>query len=345
MKTTRSNFTRKALTFGIIVFMSVALVASGFAIWTISGGSNASGSSNVNVESVSSANIQININGINGTSLDNAIISFAPDEDDHSGYITYTSEKGSIAEQLSFDVDGSVTNPDKVGELNFSLKVSDGLIYAAGFRYNDTTKTWSYDSSKAYITLPSYAMDSKGNSLPLLGVDKDDNYVIVGNTAPVTLTAEDFADENAPAFTFNPADGTFTATYTFGWGETVGFNNPSHSLDALDKDFVLLDCVTKDGGYSLKQAELVIRLINVIVNGWQIDKNLTYNKTDSILTAGTDSINAYDIDVTNLPETIVGKDQTERLQNLIDALDILETNKKSTNERAQYTVYIEVKPR
>lgn len=280
MKITRSTFTRKALTFGIIVFMSVALVASGFAAWLISSGSKVEGEGNIKVEVVDHANIKINIDNLGANNaLSNAQINFAPKSDDHEGYITGTSTSADLGgetlyENLSFVVTGNVTNGDKVGTLSFSMKVSDGVCYAAGFEKNGDA--WTYNPAKAYIHLPSYVTDSNGNALPKIVKTTDGTSVSFtedGETEPVKLTVEgnDVVDVTSDGFSYkyNSTSGKYEikATYVFGWGEAVNGGNPGNTLDALETSD-LPACVKKNGtgAYSLEQAELVILLINAIVN-------------------------------------------------------------------------------
>lgn len=274
MKITRSTFTRKALTFGIVVFMSVALVASGFAAWLISSGSKVEGNGEVKVEVVNNANITINVDGLSNGALSDAQINFAPQEEDKVGYIQNTTTVGgtTLYENLSFDVKGTVDNGDKVGTLTFSLKVSDGVCYAAGFEKNGST--WTYNAEKAYILLPSYATDNDGNALPNIVKNEDGSFEQKGFTEPIQIecNADGITSPSGDfVYTVSGITGSFTAHYKFGWGEAVNGGNPGITLDELQSSNVPACVKDSSGNYSLKQAELVIRLINAIVNEKQVN--------------------------------------------------------------------------
>lgn len=320
MKITRSTFTRKALTFGIVVFMSVALVASGFAAWLISSGSKAEGTGDVKVEVVNNANIKINVNGLSDGALSNAQINFAPDSEDNVGYITNTTTAGgtTLHENLSFDVTGTVENGDKVGTLTFSLKVSDGVCYAAGFEKNGST--WTYNAEKAYILLPSYATDKDGNALPNIVKNEDGSFEQNGVTEPIEIvcTSDGITSPSSDfVYTVNGTTGSFTASYNFGWGEAVNGGNPGITLDELQSENVPACVKDTDGNYSLKQAELVIRLINAIVNEKQVN-----------------GVDAHTINPVGLSE--------ETMNSYIDALELLQV---AGMEGAQYTVVIKALPK
>ncbi len=336
MKITRSTFTRKALTFGIVVFMSVALVASGFAAWLISSGSDSQQQGAIKVEVVDHANIKINVNDLaeDGHLNANTQINFAPADTDVNGYITHTttSEGVTLTENLTFDVTGDITNGDKVGKLTFSLKISDGVAYAAGFVKGEGN-TWTYDATKAYISVPSYATDMNGNALPKIVKGEDGVYTQDGMTEPVVLSigSEETVDvkDASQNFTYkyNSTSGKyeFKATYLFGWGEAVNGRNPGQSLDALEygegkacAGETLPACVKKDGVYSLKKAELVIRLINAIVNNKQVN-----------------GVDAYTIDPATLDDATI--------DSYITALQTLQTEGSMTG--ATYTVVISALPK
>lgn len=298
MKITRSTFTRKALTFGIIVFMSVALIASGFAAWLVSSGSNVEGDGNIKVEVVEQANIEIKIKGLDehGTLTDARII-FAPDQNDHKGNVQATP---GLPQQLSFTVDGEVTNGGKVGTLTFSLKLSDAVCYAAGFVKEGGS--WTYKKEKAYIAVPSYAMDSDGNPLPKIVKDQN-SFTVDGTTAPVVLTIDANKDlkegvsEGGFSYKFEDDKYKIEAVYEFGWGEAVQGKNPGESLDGVENKNLPACVKSKEGVYSTDRAELVLRLINAIVSG----KKITIPSTDVV------DKNAYDVDPTELSDAEVKK--------------------------------------
>lgn len=376
MKITRFNFTRKAVTFGVVIFLAIALVASGFAAWLISGASEETSEGTVGVVTVSNANLVIHVTDLVEGKLqsdDNKYkVQFGPDKNDKSGYITYTSGDADDAryENLGFNVTGTIDNGDKVGELTFAIRVSDALAYAAGLRKadsaSDTDPFIYYEEAKAYITLPACALDVNGNALPMptdsstkTNVDGKPGFVTLNTTtAPVSLTIASELNstgitENGFNYAFVDSKYAFTAPYQFGWGPAVNNDNPGYTLDKKDVEkegnsYPALPSIVYPNGnsanaYSPAQAELVLRLINVIVCNKKITSAMTYDGTNAITTAT--SINPWELDVTNLPDTITGSTQAEKVSNLNAALELLESADDLKSITAPYIVYISALPR
>ena len=60
-KLTRNSYKRKIILFGVIVFMSIALISTGFAAWVMSQEKKASTNGNVTVGAVTEGNIEITL--------------------------------------------------------------------------------------------------------------------------------------------------------------------------------------------------------------------------------------------------------------------------------------------
>ena len=349
MKTTRSNFGRKAITFGIVMFVAVALVASGFAAWLISSGSSNTGEGNIDVVTVSNADLSINLDDL-VDQHDNkvATIYFAPQAGDNSGYITHSSASDNFTENLSFTVSGHIDNGDKVGTLSFSVRVPDSVIYAAGFSKSEGSSEWdTYTPTRAFIALPDYALDSNGRSLPTVtrGASVGDGVINTEDkTEAITLTMESALDGTGvtqDGFTYKYSENkyVFSGTFAFGWGEAVGYGNPGRTLDKMDDTSAGVGSMEVEG-YNLNEAGLLLRLINMIVNGQSLDSTFVNNVGSSVITSGT--VKAHELDVKNLPANVLGETQAEKVQNLIEALDRI--NMVGFGG-ATYTVYITALPK
>ena len=349
MKTTRSNFGRKAITFGVVIFMAVALTATGFAAWLISSGSTEAGSGNIDVVTVSSADLEITLDDkVVGNDNLAETIYFAPLAEDDSGYITHTDSKDNFTENLTFSVSGSIANGDKVGSLSFAVRVPDSVIYAAGFSKSEGSDEWdTYTPTKAFIALPKYALDKDGKALPTVtrGAKVGDGVInLTEKTAAIVLTMEEIVDTTGVTkdgfkYVKNGDSYVFQGTFAFSWGEAVGYGNPGRTLDAMDATSAG-DGTQEVDTYTLAEAGLLIRLLNVIVNGKTLDGTLTNEAGETVVTSG--SILPHELDVTALPANILGDTQEEKVQNLIEGLEKLDLAALSGTT---YTVYISALPR
>lgn len=350
MKTTRSNFGRKAITFGVVIFVCIALVATGFAAWMISSGSTVQEPGNVDVVTVSNADIKINVNNISGDStLKVEEIVFAPQEGDHTGYITHTATADNRTENLSFNFSGNVSNGDKVGELTFSVRLEDSIINAAGFFKNG--ENWTYDAERAYITLPNYAVDKDGNPLPTIKKQEgtENTYVIdtVNTTAPAKITIATETDMTAgvtdKGFTYKleGSEYVFNGEVKFGWGQVFGFGNPGRTLDSRDDTVYSADSYEVEG-LTLPEAELLLRLVNFVNAGKVLDSTYTFGSSNTpVVTSGT--VNASDIKLSTLETlaNIAGDTKEAKIANLNAALEKAEASITAP----KYTIVITAQPK
>lgn len=143
---TRKSYQRKRLVLGLALFMSIALISSGFAAFVISSTAIEEGAGNVTVGTVSDKAITINID--NKDNLGSFI--FDALEEDKDGKVQFTGEVGQ-GENLVIKVTGTIGNKDFLGDLNFKLEeVGANNIKAA--------------ADKNYIVLPT-CMSENGVSL------------------------------------------------------------------------------------------------------------------------------------------------------------------------------------
>lgn len=218
-KTTRKSFSRKAIVAVVSVFLTISLTAVGFASWLISNDASTNGTGNVKASNVSDA-----ILGVTIEHADNlGTINFGPLKSDTTGNIQYTTEKGEEEESLTVTVSGSIDKYKTLDKMSITVKCPDSVLTAAGYTWDEGEKrTYKYHETKAYIALPSCAVDTSGNFLPL----PDGK----GNTA-----ALEFANGNA-VFTAGTDENNknFSTTISFKWGALFEGNNPGRYLDGED---------------------------------------------------------------------------------------------------------------
>lgn len=206
-KITRNSYKRKIIMFGIMLFVSIALISTGFAAWVLSTQAKKDGKGNVTVASVTDASFVITFDKITdqyGTVITNADelkFSFEPVKDDNSGRVRWD---GTNCENLVLTFEGTVTNYKYLGTFNVKMGISDDIQKLV---------------NEGYITLPSCAT-----------TDGKYIYSTVDSTSVESGGVISFTEQE---------DGTAKFTYkiAFGWGEKFGGVNPSLYYDnaGLDK--------------------------------------------------------------------------------------------------------------
>ena len=194
MKSTRRGFGRRALSFGLAIFAAITLTAVGFAAWVLSNNANVDAEGGIKTETVTDVSIKIDITNQvdnvlydeideHGNGVGRQNIVFAPIAPPASGEgsANHPANNGQIqndglgeSEDLTFTVKGTVNNIDKIGVLRFNVRVPESLIAAAGLTRPVEGGNWTYDPSKAFIQLPSYAMDMDGKPIPYISGELSD---------------------------------------------------------------------------------------------------------------------------------------------------------------------------
>lgn len=219
-KVTRHAFSKKAIMITASLFVTLALITTGFAAWLISSGASGEGTGNITTATIDDARLGLTVAMAEGKDF----VCFGPQEDDTVPHIMYEAPKvGEDKEVLTATVTGTINNYDRLKEFNITIKISDKALKAAGYTWPETgesSRTYTYNAEKAYISLPEYAVDTAGRFLPLPSDPSK-------TTAPKTISAGDsmFTDgatENEKKFTFD---------VTFGWGEKFEGCNPGRYLD------------------------------------------------------------------------------------------------------------------
>lgn len=229
-KVTRHAFSKKAIMITASLFVTLALITTGFAAWLISSGASGEGTGNITTATIDDARLGLTVAMAEGKDF----VCFGPQENDTVPDIRYRDPKEGEKddkEVLIATVTGTIKNFDRLEKFNVTIKISDKALTAAGYEWTETgegsskSRTYTYSAEKAYIALPGYAVDTDGRFLPLPSDTSK-------TTAPKTISAEDsmFTDgttENEKKFTFD---------VTFGWGEKFKGCNPGRYLDREEAD-------------------------------------------------------------------------------------------------------------
>lgn len=221
-KVTRHAFSKKAIMITASLFVTLALITTGFAAWLISSGTSGEGTGNITTATIDDARLGLTVAMAEGKDF----VCFGPPADDDVPHIMYELPKEGEKddkEVLTATVTGTIRNYDRLKEFNITIKISDKALKAAGYTWPETgesSRTYTYNAEKAYISLPEYAVDTYGRFLPLPSDTSK-------TTAPKTISAED------SMFTAgaNANEKNFTFDVTFGWGEKFKGCNPGKYLD------------------------------------------------------------------------------------------------------------------
>lgn len=121
-KLTRNSYKRKIILFGVIVFMSIALISTGFAAWVMSQEKKQSTSGNVTVGAVAAGNIEVTLDPLTVKDF-----KFEPKESDTTGRVR--NDKTNF-ESLTVTVTGTIKNTQFLKEATIKMNVKDAVKQA-----------------------------------------------------------------------------------------------------------------------------------------------------------------------------------------------------------------------
>lgn len=121
-KLTRNSYKRKIILFGVIVFMSIALISTGFAAWVMSQEKKQSKSGNVTVGAVTEGNIEVILDELTVKDF-----KFEPKESDTTGRVR--NDKTNF-ESLTVTVTGTIKNTQFLKEATIKMNVKDEVKQA-----------------------------------------------------------------------------------------------------------------------------------------------------------------------------------------------------------------------
>lgn len=121
-KLTRNSYKRKIILFGVIVFMSIALISTGFAAWVMSQEKKQSTSGNVTVGAVTEGNIEVILDPLTVKDF-----KFEPKESDTTGRVR---NDGTNFESLTVTVTGTIKNTQFSKEATIKMNVKDAVKQA-----------------------------------------------------------------------------------------------------------------------------------------------------------------------------------------------------------------------
>ena len=226
VRLTRRSYRRKLVMFGVSIFMSLALTATGFAAWVLSKDSNKTESGEVQIGAVTEASVEItDIEFIRDegdpASVDASKFVFEPLEDDTTGRVRYDSDKKEQPENLDVKFTWTVKNFQIVGDLFVDFKVPV-TVYTA--------------IEKGWLALPE-AFKLQNAVEQIEGVDyKVLRYTIQDADKKITGNVELTEDKLLSYKVTKGEDDViteveFTMSIPFAWGDTFEGLNPGIYYD------------------------------------------------------------------------------------------------------------------
>lgn len=197
MKLTRKHYNRKILSFGLVLFLAVALLSTGFAAWIMSTGAEEENGGNVSIGAVTDGSLEFTEVKWAG---DNNLISFDAEANDVNGSIKWD---GSNAANLIIEITGKISPKEYLDDLTIVMEIPASVKAAA---------------DAGYIELPDCAKEG-GVVLVENSVAKD------GGTVFAAVKGDDGDDY-----------WTFSYKVIFKWGEKFNGKNPSVYLDEATKE-------------------------------------------------------------------------------------------------------------
>lgn len=131
---TRNSYKRKIILFGIFIFVSIALISTGFAAWVMSSDAKENTGGNVEVGLVNDASLKIEIT--NKTELESFKFQFEPAAGDNTGRVRLDSENP-LTEQLEFTITGKISNVEILATngLTIRMELPEGMQKAIDLNY------------------------------------------------------------------------------------------------------------------------------------------------------------------------------------------------------------------
>lgn len=124
---TRNSYKRKVILFGVLIFMCIALISTGFAAWVMSNDAEAQVDGNVSVGVVSDAGLSFK-----DVDDENKNFYFEPVEDDNDGRIRHD---GVNSESLKVEISGTLVGSQNLGELTYAITIPVGVADAIYEQY------------------------------------------------------------------------------------------------------------------------------------------------------------------------------------------------------------------
>ena len=229
VRLTRRSYRRKLIMFGVSIFMSLALVATGFAAWVLSNDATKEESGAVEIaavheESVEISEIEFIADNDKQTAPKN--FTFEPLESDTYGRVRYDGK--SNPENLDVKFQWSIDNYQIVGKIFIDFKVPANVYTAIerGWLYIDRQNPESSDTT-GFEVIGDETKDGKNYKVLRYVVQGGQGEITADKTSPDGVVDYKVVDKTGDVV--NKV--TFTMNIAFKWGEAFDEMNPGIYYD------------------------------------------------------------------------------------------------------------------
>lgn len=155
MKLTRKSYNRRVFTFGIVMFLAIALISTGFAAFIMSNNATANEDGTINVGTITDGSIafgEITFTGANGDAFH-----FEPDAADDEGHVVY---KDGNSENLTVKIKSSVSPAQYLKTDGITIKMTyipESVVAAADAGYIVLPECYAAAQNVTYTTTDNVA--------------------------------------------------------------------------------------------------------------------------------------------------------------------------------------------
>ena len=260
VRLTRRSYRRKLIMFGVSIFMSLALVATGFAAWVLSKDAQQEASGEVTIGAVTEASIEISdITFIGTPDATKAQFIFEPLESDTTGRVRYDGE--SAPEKLGVAFTWSISNYQIVGDLFVDFKVPATVYTAIENGWLELPEAFALQNGTETID---------GKTYKVL------RYTI--QTAAGSITANGSSNDGILSYTVTKdanvvTDVTFTMNVAFAWGDEFDGLNPGIYYDTPS------ETPTYGANIEFDTMKTTLNTFKATLHGIDVDEYLASNET------------------------------------------------------------------
>ena len=211
---TRNSYKRKIILFGVFIFMSIALISTGFAAWVMSSDDTENNTGNVEVGVVEDSSVDVTID--NKTEIDGFEFRFEPNTAE-VGDLIHADDPANL-ESLKLVITGKVTG--SLRDVNIKMVVPPGVLKAIEGNDKENDKD-DYIAGPVYTFYKTLEDCNNGqNGIKLSTASTVEKY-------EDTLSFKTLVDGNG---------GNFVIEVSFAWGSLFGGQNPCTTYNKAYKD-------------------------------------------------------------------------------------------------------------
>ncbi len=217
MRFTRRSYRRKLLIFGVSIFMSLALSATGFAAWVVSKNADVSANGSVEIGAVTEASIAVSdITFVEDGTAPTQKFVFEPKSTDTTGRVRHDGKNS--AENLDVKFTWKVDNYQLVSDLHVDFKLPENV-------YKAIEKNWLALPSHFEVLNTTEGIEGTSYKVARYSIQTADSKITESGTKDGILSYTVTKDGDLVTSV------TFMMTVNFTWGTAFAGENPGLYYD------------------------------------------------------------------------------------------------------------------